>query len=310
MQEKFRGVYPPIITVFHENEEINFEGLGEHIDFLIENGAHGIIVCGSTGEFFNMTPEERKKVIKFIVDHVNGRVPILAGTADCSTKVTVELSKYAEDVGADGLLIVPPYYYKPTDYEIYEHYKTVSQKVNIPIMLYNNPGASKVYVRPDLLVKMAKDGIIEYVKETHGDVAYVHEIILKGGGEKPIVFFGRDENAFEAFTVGAVGWVSGAANVTIKLQRELYDAFFVKRDLEEARKIYFKLLPWFLLTERKGRWIAYVKEALKLMGMDRGNPRKPILPLDKIEKEELKKVLTKIGLIENNPLLTLRNNSF
>jgi len=298
LAKEFRGVFPPIITVFGKNEEIDEEGYREHIDWLIENGAHGIIVGGSTGEFFNMTLEERKRLIDVTIDHVNGRVPVLAGTANCSTRLTVELSKYAEDAGAEGVLIVPPYYYKPNDEEIYQHYKAVSDAIDIPIMLYNNPGASKVYVPPPLLVRMAKDGVIQYVKETHGDVAFVHEIIYLGGGKHPIVFFGRDENAFEAFTVGAVGWVSGASNVTIKLQRELYDAVVVEKNYEKGREIYYKILPWFLLTERRGRWISYVKAALQLMGLDRGDPRRPLLPLNKQEREELRKVLVGMGLLE------------
>ena len=260
-------------------------------------GKDGIIVGGSTGEFFNMTLEERKKMIDITIDHVNGRVPVLAGTADCSTRMTIELCKYAEDAGADGVLIVPPYYYKPNDIEIYEHYKAISRAIDIPIMLYNNPGASKVYVNPDLLVKMAKDNIISYVKETHGDVAFVHEIILKGNGEKPVVFFGRDENAFEAFIIGAVGWVSGAANATIKLQKKIFVEAVINKNYQKARELYYRILPWFLLTERRGRWLAYVKAALKLMGMDRGNPRRPILPLNKKEEKEVEEVLTKIGLL-------------
>ncbi|MCD6562641.1 MAG: dihydrodipicolinate synthase family protein [Thermoproteales archaeon] len=298
MQRKeFKGVFPPIITVFNKDESINIESFKEHVDWLIENGADGIIVGGSTGEFFNMTLEERKKMIDITIDHVNGRVPVLAGTADCSTRMTIELCKYAEDAGADGVLIVPPYYYKPNDIEIYEHYKAISRAIDIPIMLYNNPGASKVYVNPDLLVKMAKDNIISYVKETHGDVAFVHEIILKGNGEKPVVFFGRDENAFEAFIIGAVGWVSGAANATIKLQKKIFVEAVINKNYQKARELYYRILPWFLLTERRGRWLAYVKAALKLMGMDRGNPRRPILPLNKKEEKEVEEVLTKIGLL-------------
>ncbi len=298
MKKQFRGLFPPMITVFKDNEEIDEEGTREQVNFLIENGAHGIIVCGSTGEFFHMSPEERKRVIKIVVDEVNGRVPVIAGTAECSTKLTVELSKYAEDVGADGLLIVPPYYYKPKEEELLEHYRAISESVNIPVMLYNNPWTSGVYVPPRLLVRMAEEEIIQYVKETHGDVAYVHEIIHLGSGEKPVVFFGRDENAFEAFMVGAVGWVSGAANVTVKLQRELFDLVVEKKDYERGRELYFKLLPWFLLTERRGRWIAYVKAALELMGRKVGRPRRPIRPLNDKEREELRGVLEKLGLLE------------
>ncbi len=297
MTKTFRGLFPPMITVFKDNEDIDEERTREHVNFLIENGVDGIIVCGSTGEFFNMSIEERKKVIKIVIDEVNDRVPVIAGTADCSTRLVIELSKYAEDVGADGLLIVPPYYYKPKEEEVYQHYEAIAQKVSIPIMLYNNPWTSGVYVPPRLLVRMANNEIIQYVKETHGDVAYVHEIVYLGKGEKPIVFFGRDENAFEAFIVGAKGWVSGAANVTTKLQKELFNKVVNERDYENGLKLYYKLLPWFLLTERRGRWIAYVKAALELMGRQVGKPRKPIRPLNKEEKEELAKVLSELGLL-------------
>jgi 4-hydroxy-tetrahydrodipicolinate synthase len=291
---ELKGVFPPAITIFKCNEEIDEQATRDHIDFLIENGVHGIIACGSTGEFFNLTVKERKKVIDLFIDHINGRVPLFAGTHACSTRETIELSRYAEDAGVDGLLIVPPYYYKPNDDEIYEHYKRIAESVNIPIMLYNNPWTSGVYVKPQMLVKMANEEIINYVKETHGDVAMVHEIILLGGGKKPIVFFGRDENAFEAFIIGATGWVSGAANVTTKLQVELFKYVVEKRDIEKGKELYFKLLPWFLLTERKGRWIAYIKEALEVIGRNAGKPRRPILPLKDYEKKELTNILTTI----------------
>ncbi len=205
----------------------------------------------------------------------------------------IELSKFAEKAGADGLLITPPYYYKPNEEELFNHFKLISRAVSIPIMLYNNPWTTGVYVRPQLLVRMANEGIIQYVKETHGDIAYVHETFYLGKG-KPTIFFGKDENSLEAFLVGAVGWVSGAANVTIKLQKEMYDAFFKEGNLEKAKKLYFKLLPWFFLTERRGRWISYVKAALNLMGHNVGVPRLPLLPLSDKELEDVKTVIKAI----------------
>jgi len=289
----FTGVFPPTITVFDENEEINYELTKKHIDFLISNGADGIIVEGSTGEFFNLNDDERKKLIKEVVSHVGGRVPVLAGVSSCSTKSVIELSKFAEKVGADGLLITPPYYYKPNEEELFNHFKLISKEVSIPIMLYNNPWTTGVYVKPQLLVKMANEGIIQYVKETHGDVAYVHETFYLGKG-KPTIFFGKDENALEAFLVGAVGWVSGAANVTIKLQKEMYDAFFKEGNITKAKEIYFKLMPWFLLTERRGRWISYVKAALNLIGHNVGAPRLPLMALSSKELEEVKEVIKTI----------------
>ncbi|MCI4439554.1 4-hydroxy-tetrahydrodipicolinate synthase [archaeon] len=289
-QKVFSGVFPPVITVFDRNEEINYELTKQHVDFLISNGADGIIVEGSTGEFFNLNDQERKRLIEEIVSHVGERVPVLAGVSSCSTKSVIELSKFAEKVGADGLLITPPYYYKPNEEELFNHFKLISKAVSIPIMLYNNPWTTGVYVKPQLLVKMANEGIIQYVKETHGDVAYVHETFYLGKG-KPTIFFGKDENSLEAFLVGAIGWVSGAANVTIRLQKEMYDAFFKEGNLEKAKRIYFKLLPWFFLTERRGRWISYVKAALNLMGYNVGAPRLPLLPLSDKELEDVKTVM-------------------
>ena len=292
---EFKGVFPPIITVFRDDGEVDEAGLREHVDFIIENGAHGVIACGSTGEFPHLTVDERRRVAGIVVDHVNGRVPCLIGTAACGTKETIELSRHAEDIGADGLLIVPPYYFKPSEEELYEHYKAIASAVNLPIMLYNNPWTSGVDVKPPLLLKMAEDRVISYVKETHGDVARVHEITLLGG-DKLTVFFGRDENAFEAFTVGAKGWVSGAGNVVIRLERELFDAMD-KGDFVNGRRIYYKLLPFFLLTERRGRWIAYVKAGLEMMGRRAGKPRKPLLPLNEKDKLDLRKVLKDLNLI-------------
>ncbi|MBO3757852.1 MAG: 4-hydroxy-tetrahydrodipicolinate synthase [Thermoproteota archaeon] len=291
----FTGVFPPTITIFDSNDEINYELTKKHIDFLISNGADGIIVEGSTGEFFNLNDQERKKLIEEVVIHVGGRVPVIAGVSSCSTKNVIELSKFAEKVGADGLLITPPYYYKPNEEELFNHFKLISKTVDIPIMLYNNPWTTGVYVRPPLLVRMANEGIIQYVKETHGDVAYVHETYYIGKG-KPTIFFGKDENSLEAFLVGAVGWVSGAANVTIKLQKEMYNAFFKDGNIQKAKEIYFKLIPWFLLTERRGRWISYVKGALNLIGHNVGAPRLPLLSLSTEELNEVKKVIEAIPI--------------
>lgn len=289
----FHGVFPPAITVFDKDEEIDYELTKQHIDFLMDNGADGIIVEGSTGEFFNLNDQERKGLIEEVVSHVGGKVPVLAGVSYCSTRSVIELSRLSERVGADGLLITPPYYYKPNEEELFNYFKSISKAVSIPIMLYNNPWTTGVHVKPQLLVKMADEGIIQYVKETHGDVAYVHETFLLGKG-RPTIFFGKDENSLEAFLAGATGWVSGASNVTIKLQKEMYNEFFKGGDIEKAKKIYFKLLPWFFLTERRGRWISYVKAALNLMGHEVGVPRLPLLPLSHSELEELKAVLKAI----------------
>lgn len=293
---KFKGIFPPMITVFKRDEEIDEEATRDHVDFLIENGVHGIIVGGSTGEFPHLSAEERKDLLQLVLDHVNDRVPVIAGTTACSTREVTSLSKHAEEVGADGLLIVPPYYYKVNEEELYQHFKVISENVNLPIMLYNNPWTSGINVSTSMLIRMARDGVIEYVKDTNGDVARIHEMSLLSK-DNPVIFFGKDENAFEAFMVGASGWVSGAGNVVIKYERMMYE-YITQGEYVKAREVYYKILPFFFLTERRGKWIAYVKSSLEMMGKRAGAPRRPLLPLSKSEEKELEEVLRRMELIE------------
>jgi 4-hydroxy-tetrahydrodipicolinate synthase len=284
-----------MITIFTKDFQVDEAATRDHIDFLIEKGSSGIIPCGSTGEFPTITPDERRKVIQFTIDQVNGRVPVVAGTASTATDETIEMSKFAQDAGADGVLVVPPYYYKSTDEEIYQHYKAVSEVVDIPLMLYNNPWVCGTYVYPPLVARMAKDGILQYVKETHGDMAYVHESIQKAG-DALTLFFGKDENSFEALMVGAQGWVSGAANLVIELEAEIFRLIKEGR-IDQARERYFNILPFFYLTERKGRWIARVKAGLRMIGREAGEPKPPLLPLNAEETEELRQVMVQIGML-------------
>jgi 4-hydroxy-tetrahydrodipicolinate synthase len=292
---KFSGVYPPMITIFTPNFEVDEAATRNHIDWLIEKGASGMIPCGSTGEFPSITPAERRKVIELTIDQVTGRVPVLAGAASTATDEAVEMGKFAEDAGADGVLIVPPYYYKSTEEEIYQHFKAVADQIDIPIMLYNNPWVCGTYVYPPLVARMGRDGILQYVKETHGDLSYVHESLQKAG-ENVTLFFGRDENSFEALVMGAEGWVSGAANLVIEKEAEMF-RLIKDGKIEEAKQKYFKILPFFYLTERKGRWIARVKAGLRMIGREAGDPKPPLLPLNEEEKAELKSIMVEIGLL-------------
>lgn len=284
-----------MITIFTPKFEVDEKATRDHIDWLIEKGSSGIIPCGSTGEFPSMTPQERKKVISFTIDQVNNRVPVVAGTASTATDETVEMSKFAQDAGADGVLVVPPYYYKSTEEEIYQHYKAISDAIDIPVMLYNNPWVCGTYVNPPLVARMAEDGILQYVKETHGDLAFVHESIQKAG-DNLTLFFGRDENSFEALVIGAKGWVSGAANLVIEYEAEIF-RLVKEGKINEARERYFSILPFFYLTERKGRWIARVKAGLRMIGREAGDPKPPLLPLNDEETEELRKVMVQIGML-------------
>jgi len=296
MKNNFNGVMPPIITPFKPNFELDKSSLRELIEFWIEGGVHGLIPTGSTGEFARLTISELKNVIKIVVDQTNGRVPVLAGTASTSTQLTIELSKFAEDVGADGLQIVPPFYGTLTDEEIYQHYKAVAEAVDIPIAAYNNPITSGNDISPMILARLSELDNIHYVKEASGDTKRVHEIIRRTNG-RLTVFGGCDDNMFEAMALGAKGWVAGIANITPSMCRELYELTVEKNDLEKARTLYYKLLPLGVIIESRGRFFQFIKAGIEMLGYSAGPPRPPLLPLSKTEQNELQGLLTRLNIL-------------
>jgi 4-hydroxy-tetrahydrodipicolinate synthase len=283
-----------MVTPFKNNEEIEVEGLKSNIDFYIENGVHGLVVGGSTGEFATLHPEELKKIIKVAVDKVNGRVPLLAGTAHCSTRYTVEMSQYAENVGVDGLLIVPPFYSLPSENAIYEHYSAISNAVNVPIMLYNNPFTSKVDMKPDLITRLSKLRNVTHVKESSSDITRIWKIRTLTN-DKLTVFCGADNLALESFVMGAKGWICVLANILPKECADLYNLAVVQRDLEQATKLYNRILPLSNLLEDSGMFAGLSKTGLDLLGKTGGKPRKPTLPPGEKQVEELKSILKNFG---------------
>ncbi|MEM2904572.1 MAG: dihydrodipicolinate synthase family protein [Candidatus Bathyarchaeia archaeon] len=292
---------PPSITVFKENEDLDEEATRAHIRFLLENGAHGICTTGTTGECAALSDEERRRVIEIIVDEVNGKAPVYAGTGHDSTRLTIELSRYAEDVGADGLLVISPYYRLPTEREIFAHFEKLSSAVNLPIMLYQNPWVTKVDIKPWQVAALFERGYISSVKEAHGDAGRVHDILSLTNG-KCRVLYGHDVDAFEAFCVGAEGWIAGGNNLIPKQCRELYDLIVEKREIEKARALWYKLLPLIQLlsytrTGERSNWQAMLKEGLEMRGRRAGRTRMPVLPLPDAERERLRSILGDLGLL-------------
>ena len=292
-----KGTFVVAVTPFKSNEELDLEALKENIDFYIENGIHGVVATGSTGEFASLSLEEHKKVIEVVVDRVNGRVPVLAGTGACATKRVIELTKFSEDVGADGAMIIPPFYTKPSDDEIYAHYKSISEAVDIPIMLYNNPWTSKVDMQPDFIAKLAEIDNIRYVKESSGDITRVWKIINITEG-KMTVFCGADNLALESFLMGAKGWACVAANMFPKHTSRLYELACKEKHIKEARSLYFQLLPLLNFLEETGKFIQLSKAGVEMLGRKAGPPRKPLMPLKKDEKKKLKELIEKIQSIK------------
>ncbi|MBS7653671.1 4-hydroxy-tetrahydrodipicolinate synthase [Candidatus Bathyarchaeota archaeon] len=294
---RLEGTFVVAVTPFTTDENLDLKALRENIDYYIENGIHGIIVCGSTGEFASLSVQEHKKVTEEAVDHVNGRVPVIVGTGACATRQVIELSRYAKDVGADGVMIVPPFYTKPKENELYEHYRRIAEAVDLPIMLYNNPWTSKVDMQPSFIAKLSEIDNISHVKESSGDITRIWKIIHLTKG-KMTVFCGSDNLALESFLMGAKGWVCVAANMFPKHTSRLFELACKENNIEDARALYLELLPLLNFLEETGKFAQLSKAGLEILGRRAGPPRRPLLTVSEEEKEELKTLIEKIKSIK------------
>ena len=291
--KKLEGTFVVNVTPMDSNEEIDLEALKNNVEFYIENKVHGICVGGSTGEFYTLTLQEHKAIIDTVVKQVNGRIPVIAGTAACSTNRVIELTEYAKNAGADGALIVPPFYAKPDDHELYEHFKTVAEAVDIPIMLYNNPWTSKVDMQPSLIAKLAKLDNISYIKESTGDITRIWKI-LNLAGDDITVFCGGDNVALESFLMGAKGWICVAANFIPKQTSRLFELACIEKDLKAAQVLYKRLLPTCNFLEDTGKFAHLAKAGLEMNGQKAGPVRKPLLPVDKEVLQAFKALLNNL----------------
>ena len=292
--KKLRGVFTVMVTPFTVDEQLDENGLRANIDWYIAEGIHGVICLGSTGEFANLSIEERKRVIDLTVDQVRGRVPVIAGTAANSTRETIEMTSYAQKAGADAAIIVAPFYGLPTQEDLFEHYRSISENGTIPIVVYNNPGYSGIDMLPPLIERLAAIDNILYLKESTGDIKRVHEIMLRCG-DRIDVWCGWDDLAFECFSLGCGGWVAPVANFWPGKAAELF-TLVENKEYDKARALYFKMLPLLGYLEA-GQLLPKVKEAMNLIGRAGGKPRRPFLALAEEQRSELRKMLSEVGLL-------------
>ena len=283
------GVYVVVCTPFTEGDAVDEGILRRHIRFLLESGVHGVIPTGSTSEFASLTEAERKNILDITLDEVGGRVPVVAGTAAVSTRDTIMYSQYAEKAGVDGVMIVPPYYCHPTEREIFHHYEAVAKSIHLPIMVYNNPWTSGVDMQPALLARLATIENVAYVKESSGDMRRVSEI-MRLCGNRLTVLCGADNLALEMLAVGVPGWVAAPANAIPRQCVQLYELVAVKKDLDKARELYLKLLPYFTALE-SGQFVQYVKASLEILGRPIGAPRRPLLRPAEEDYRKLEEIL-------------------
>ena len=279
----FRGLFPPLITPFDENGNVDEPGLRAHVDFVIENGADGFCGGSSTGEFMNLTREEWERVVGICAEQNAGRVPMIAGTADLSTPGTIEKSQFAESLGYDGFLIISPWYQVHTMREIEAHFQAVRDATSRSIMIYNNPPVTGIDFTLDTLVRMANDDVIQYIKDANSDPYMITRLRMMLG-DKLGLFYGHDNNALGAFAFGATGWVSGSGNFDPERWSRIVHLCIDEGDFVAARKIWDEIMPFVDLVTvgRDGQrpdWIAVIKRGLELRGRPVGGVRRPMLPL-------------------------------
>lgn len=289
----FKGSMVAIVTPFR-NGKIDEKGLGDLIEFQIKNGTDVLVPCGTTGESATLSHEEHHQVVEFTVRTVNRRVPVIAGAGSNSTSETLELTKYAKKAGADGVLLITPYYNKPTQEGLYQHFETVADSADIPIILYNVPGRTSVNMLPATVARLRKKKNIVGIKEASGDMKQVSEIIRLCGRDFDVIS-GDDFTTLPLLCLGGVGAISVTANIAPADCAALFDAFFTgKRD--EALKLHYKLEPlhgpMFIETNP-----IPVKTALALMGKIAEEFRLPLCPMADANKEKLKNALRDYGLI-------------
>jgi 4-hydroxy-tetrahydrodipicolinate synthase len=284
---KFRGVLVALLTPFDRQGRLDEPALRGHIDGLIEAGVHGLVPAGSTGEVMTLDPDEYRRVIEITVQHVAGRVSVVAGCSANATHQVVRNCLAAQDMGADGLMIIHPFYSHPTPDELYEHYATIAGVVSLPIVIYNNPSTTGVDAFPELFGRLAGLPHVEYVKETSGDTARITRI-LECSGDRLAVFSGKDDQALDHFACGASGWISGSANVIPAQCVALYDLAVGRGDFAAARILFRELQPFFNYTENSGHGVQAIKASTAVAGRPLGSPRAPLRSLPDAAFDEVR----------------------
>ena len=291
----FTGAGVAIATPMNADGSINFDKLGELIDFNIDNGTDAIIICGTTGESATMTDEEHIESIRYAVEKVNHRIPVIAGTGSNHTEYAVHLSQEAEALGADALLVVTPYYNKTSQRGLITHYTTIANSVKIPLILYNVPSRTGVNILPETLAKLAEIDNIVAVKEASGNISQVAKIAALCG-DKIDIYSGNDDQIIPIMSLGGKGVISVLSNC-MPFETHEIAALGLENKYAEAREKANRLLEFTNMLFCDVNPIP-VKEALNLMGFEVGECRLPLVKMEQEKIDKLKASMEKIGLIK------------
>ncbi|AZL73782.1 dihydrodipicolinate synthase family protein [Pseudomonas oryziphila] len=293
MTTQFHGIIGYTITPFsHDGEQLDLPALGQSIDRLIDGGVQVIAPLGSTGEGAYLSDGEWQQVAQYSLERIGKRVPSIVSVSDLTTAGAVRRARFAQQHGADAVMVLPAAYWKLSEAEILQHYRAIGAAVDIPIMLYNNPATSGTDIPVELILRIVREvDNVTMVKESTGDIQRMHKLQLLGEGQVPF-YNGCNPLALEAFVAGAKGWCTAAANLIPTLNQQLYQAVLAG-DLAQARALFYRQLPLldFIL---KGGLPATIKAGLGMTGLPVGEPRRPVFGLDEANRVKLQGLLDEL----------------
>ncbi|MDX1983655.1 MAG: dihydrodipicolinate synthase family protein [Bryobacteraceae bacterium] len=288
MRVNWHGVYPAATTQFHADQSVDIPATMRHVEKMIDAGIHGLIMLGSVGENMSLDFDEKRQVLEAAVKTVNGRIPVLSGVAECTTREACRWAREAERSGADGLMVLPAMIYKADAREALTHFREVTHSCGLPVMIYNNPVAYHVDITPDLFTELAGEPTIVAIKESSENVRRITDLI-NTTGDRFILFCGVDDLVLEAVMLGAAGWVSGLVNAFPHENRLLWD-LAMAGNYVEALKVYRWYTP-LLHLDTHVKLVQYIKLAMAETGMGSELTRAPRLPLVGPERERILAVI-------------------
>jgi len=291
-----KGIIPPIVTPFESEGRVDAGALRIIIDYLIENGVHGIFPMGTTGEFYALGENEFARLINLTVEYVGGRVPVYAGCNHITPGGVVRLIKISEKAGADAVSVLTPMFVSQTQAEVYAYYKAVAESSGLPIILYNNRPKTNVTIEPETAARLAELDTIVGIKDTTGDFTNTQDYIRLTRGMDFHVFAGKDTLIHAALCCGAVGAIASCADVAPRLTADIYDKY-VAGDIKGSLEAQFALTPLRHAVNKLGTFPAAIKEGMNLLGLPAGKCAAPIANLTDAELKELRRVMVETGLI-------------
>ncbi|AKS38103.1 dihydrodipicolinate synthase [Anoxybacillus gonensis] len=285
---QFGQIATAMVTPFDNKGNIDFAKTTQLVNYLIENGTDSLVVAGTTGESPTLTTEEKLALFRHVVEVVDGRVPVIAGTGSNNTRASIELTKKAEEIGVDAVMIVAPYYNKPNQEGIYQHYKAIAESTSLPVMVYNIPGRAVVNISVETIVRLSQIPNVVAVKDASGNLDAMTEIIAKTRDDF-MLYSGDDGLTLPVLSIGGSGVVSVASHIIGNEMKEMIQAF-MRGDNKEAAKLHQRLLPIMKALFAAPSPVP-VKTALQIKGLDVGSVRLPLVPLTEQERLQLMNVL-------------------